>query len=126
MLLVGGFLIVSSRVSGPIVALTGIINRLADQDFAVEIAARKGEDEIGQMQQALLVLRENGRSHQTSIEARAVEQETIARRAVTVGQQCRAFDSQVSRRKSLASCSASRAMSSAAARTASSVARAAM
>lgn len=94
-LLVGGFLVVRSRVSGPIVALTGIINRLAHQDFAVQIAAREGNDEVGQMQQALLVLRENGIMHQEAAGARAVEQEVIARRAETVGQQCRAFDSQV-------------------------------
>ncbi|WP_445492337.1 methyl-accepting chemotaxis protein [Rhodopseudomonas sp. RCAM05734] len=91
----GGFLIVRRRVSQRIQALTATIDRLAQQDFAAEIPPLTNGDEIGRMQQALMVLRENGRVHQTAVEARAVEQEAIAQRAETVGQQCRAFDSQV-------------------------------
>jgi methyl-accepting chemotaxis protein len=92
---VGGFLIARRRVSQRILALTGTIDRLAQQDFTVAIPARSSGDEIGRMQQALLVLRENGRTHQTAVEARAAEQAEIARRAETVDRQCRAFDSQV-------------------------------
>jgi methyl-accepting chemotaxis protein len=91
----GGFLMVRRRVSQRIQALTGTIDRLAQQDFSAEIPALSSGDEIGRMQQALLVLRENGRAHQTAVEARSADQAEIARRAETVDRQCRAFDSQV-------------------------------
>jgi len=90
-----GFLIVRRRVSAPILALTGTIDRLANQDFAVEIAPKTHDDEIGRMQEALIVLRENGRQHELAVEARIEEQATAARRATTVDDLCRGFDGQV-------------------------------
>ncbi|MDR3539251.1 MAG: methyl-accepting chemotaxis protein [Acetobacteraceae bacterium] len=92
---VAGFVIVQRRVSGPILALTGTIGRLAEQDFAVDIPAAGHADEIGRMTQALLVLRENGRRHEAAIEARAAEQADIARRATMVTALCHGFDGQV-------------------------------
>ena len=89
-----GFLIVRRRVSGPILTLTGAIDRLAQQDFAVEIPARTRNDEIGRMQEALLVLRENGRAHEAAVQARIEEQAVQAKRAQTVDTLCRGFDGQ--------------------------------
>jgi len=92
---IAGFLIVRRRVSAPILALTGTIDRLAQQDFAVEIPPKTHDDEIGRMQQALIVLRENGRQHELAVRARIEEQATSARRAATVDTLCRGFDGQV-------------------------------
>jgi methyl-accepting chemotaxis protein len=89
-----GFMIVRRRVSGPILALTATIDRLAHQDFAVEIPPKGRDDEVGRMQEALLVLRENGRAHEAAVAARIEEQAAAARRAETVDQQCRSFDGQ--------------------------------
>ncbi|PKU22484.1 EAL domain-containing protein [Telmatospirillum siberiense] len=70
---VGGFLVVTRRVSRPIQTLTGLITRLARQDFTVEIPPKTYGDEVGQMQEALLVLRENGKIHRESVRVRAAE-----------------------------------------------------
>ena len=90
-----GFLVVRRRVSAPILVLTGTIDRLAQHDFTVEIPPKSRDDEIGRMQEALLVLRESGRQHALSVEARSEEQAAAARRAATVDDLCRGFDGQV-------------------------------
>ena len=92
---VAGFIIVRRRVSGPILVLTGTIDRLAQQDFAVEIPAKTRDDEIGRMQEALIVLRENGRQHELAVQARIEEQAAAAQRAQTVDHLCPGFDGQV-------------------------------
>ena len=91
---VAGFLIVRRRVSGPILTLTGTIDRLAQQDFAVEIPEKTHDDEIGRMQAALIVLRENGRQHELAVAARIEEQAVAAKRAQRVDGLCRTFDGQ--------------------------------
>ncbi|HWK44438.1 MAG TPA: methyl-accepting chemotaxis protein, partial [Stellaceae bacterium] len=93
-----GFLVVRSRVSRPILMLTGTIERLAHQDFSVEIPAKTRDDEIGRMQDALLVLCENGRRHEHAVAARVEEHAAAARRAETVGELCGGFDIQVGTR----------------------------
>jgi len=92
---VAGFLIVRGRVSAPILQLTATIGRLAQQDFAVEIPPKTRDDEIGRMQEALIVLRENGRQHERAVAARIEEQAASAKRAETVDDLCRGFDGQV-------------------------------
>ena len=92
---VAGFLIVRRRVSAPILTLTATIERLAQQDFAVEIPAKTRDDEIGRMQEALIVLRENGRQHEQAVQARIEEQAAAAHRAQAVDGLCRGFDGQV-------------------------------
>jgi len=90
-----GFLIVRRRVSTPVLTLTATIDRLAQQDFAVAIPPKTRDDEIGRMQQALMVLRENGRQHELAVAARIEEQATSARRTAAVDDLCRGFDGQV-------------------------------
>ncbi|MDB5360985.1 MAG: methyl-accepting chemotaxis protein [Rhodospirillales bacterium] len=92
---IAGFLIVRRRVSAPILTLTATIDRLAQQDFAVEIPPKTRDDEIGRMQEALIVLRRNGRQHEQAVEARIEEQAAAAHRAETVDDLCRGFDGQV-------------------------------
>ncbi|GGF33810.1 methyl-accepting chemotaxis protein [Aliidongia dinghuensis] len=90
-----GFVIVRRRVSGPILELTATIDRLAQQDFAVEIPEKTRDDEIGRMQQALILLRENGRQHELAVAARIEEQAAASRRAAAIETLCRSFDGQV-------------------------------
>ncbi len=87
-----GIFVVYRRVSAPITALTAAVARLANQDYAAEIPSETRGDEIGRMQQALLVLRENGRAYQSAVEARAASQAEIAARAEKVVSLCRGFD----------------------------------
>ena len=48
------------------------------------------------MQQALIVLRENGRAHEAAVQARIEEQAEVARRARTIEELCRGFDGEAS------------------------------
>jgi methyl-accepting chemotaxis protein len=49
----------SRLISRPIVAMTGVMRRLAEGDLATEVPATGRKDEVGQMAQALLVFRGN-------------------------------------------------------------------
>ncbi len=93
-LLITGLQIGHRRVSVPILSLASAIVRLADQDFDVEIPTKSTSLEIGRMQQALLVLRENGRTFRAGVEARAKAQEETVRRATEIEALCHDFDRQ--------------------------------
>jgi methyl-accepting chemotaxis protein len=90
-----GFIMVSRRVSTPIVGLTALIGQLANQDYAVRIPPAERDDEIGKMTEALTILKENGRRAQDLQDARAREQEEKARRATLMEQKCHSFDGAV-------------------------------
>lgn len=62
-LFVLGF-ILKYRILSPVVKLSDVITRLADQDYAVEPPAFTQVDEIGDMAQAIRVFRENGLERQ--------------------------------------------------------------
>jgi len=93
-LLITGLRIGHRRVSVPILSLASAVVRLADQDFDVEIPTKATSLEIGRMQQALLVLRENGRTFRAAVEARAKAQEETVQRANEIEALCRDFDRQ--------------------------------
>jgi methyl-accepting chemotaxis protein len=77
LLLVGaGFVIVRSRVSGPITRLTQVMRRLADRDYAVEVPGTARGDELGAMARAVSIFRENGLNVQ-KLEAEAAEQRRL-------------------------------------------------
>jgi methyl-accepting chemotaxis protein len=90
-----GFLIVVRRVSSPILSLTTLIGRLAEQDYSVDIPTGTRAHEIGRMSQALIVLRENGRRAKAEELARAEEQKERERRAAALDALCRQFDGRV-------------------------------
>ncbi|WP_158240653.1 methyl-accepting chemotaxis protein [Telmatospirillum siberiense] len=90
-----GFLIVTRRVSSPILSLTTLIGRLAEQDYSVDIPSGTRGDEIGRMTQALIVLRENGQRAKAEEKARAEEQRQQAQRAAALDTLCRQFDNRV-------------------------------
>ena len=54
------YFVLKRRIATPIVAMTGIINRLAKQDFDVEVPQVARRDEIGEMTAAIAVFRANG------------------------------------------------------------------
>ena len=54
------YFILRRRVALPLQRMTGIVNRLANQDFAVEVPRDGRRDEIGEMNEAIQVFRDNG------------------------------------------------------------------
>lgn len=54
------YFVLRRRVALPLVRMTGIINRLARQDYAVEVPPDGRRDEIGEMNDAIQIFRENG------------------------------------------------------------------
>ncbi|PNU05691.1 diguanylate cyclase [Novosphingobium guangzhouense] len=62
-LLVLGF-ILKRRILRPVMTLSDVVNRLADQDYTVETPAFTQVDEIGDMAQAIRIFRENGLERQ--------------------------------------------------------------
>ena len=85
---IGSFFIVIFRVSNPIVAMTGVMDRLAKGDYETDVIARDRTDEIGQMAAAVQIFKEAGienirlqeeaeeaRAHRRAEEAKAREAE---------------------------------------------------
>ncbi|MFB9952816.1 diguanylate cyclase [Rhizobium puerariae] len=54
------YFILKRRVAVPLVRMTGIVTRLAKQDYAVEVPLDPRQDEIGEMNKAIHIFRENG------------------------------------------------------------------
>ncbi|MBB6484414.1 diguanylate cyclase [Rhizobium lusitanum] len=54
------YFILRRRVALPLVQMTGVVNRLARQDYAVELPTERRRDEIGEMNDAIQIFRENG------------------------------------------------------------------
>ncbi|MDI6025357.1 sensor domain-containing diguanylate cyclase [Corticibacterium sp. UT-5YL-CI-8] len=54
------YFVLKRRVSVPLTRMTGIVTRLAKQDYAVEVPLDMRRDEIGEMNDAIHIFRENG------------------------------------------------------------------
>lgn len=54
------YFVLRRRVSLPLTRMTGIVRRLARQDYDVEVPDDRRRDEIGEMTQAIQIFRENG------------------------------------------------------------------
>jgi len=68
------YFVLRRRVSVPLTRMTGIVTRLARQDFAVEVPADRRRDEIGDMTQAIQVFRENGLERERLEAERRIDQ----------------------------------------------------
>ncbi|WP_395458715.1 methyl-accepting chemotaxis protein [Azospirillum melinis] len=90
-----GLLLVWRRVTRPIHILTVAIDRLAQRDYEVELPNDGRGDEIGRMQQALLVLRDNGRQHADMVQAQVAAQAAAAARTTAVDRLCGDFSGRV-------------------------------
>ena len=54
------YFVLKRRVSQPLTQMTGIVNRLADQDYEVEVPLDDRRDEIGELTAAIHIFRQNG------------------------------------------------------------------
>jgi len=54
------YFVLRRRVAIPLMRMTGIVNRLAKQDFTFEVPPDRRRDEIGEMNDAIQIFRENG------------------------------------------------------------------
>lgn len=54
------YFVLMRRVSQPLTEMTGIVNRLADQDYEVEVPVDDRQDEIGELTAAIHIFRQNG------------------------------------------------------------------
>jgi diguanylate cyclase (GGDEF)-like protein len=68
------YFVLRRRVSVPLMRMTGIVARLAKQDYAVEVPSYGRRDEIGDITNAIQVFRENGLERERLETERAAEQ----------------------------------------------------
>jgi diguanylate cyclase (GGDEF)-like protein len=68
------YFVLKRRVSVPLSKMTGIVMRLAKQDFEVEVPDARRKDEIGDMTTAIQVFRENGLARDRLEAERAADQ----------------------------------------------------
>lgn len=68
------YFVLRRRVSMPLKRMTGVVMRLARQDYSVEVPDDRRRDEIGDMNQAIHVFRENGLERERLEAERAAEQ----------------------------------------------------
>ncbi|WP_283194641.1 sensor domain-containing diguanylate cyclase [Rhizobium sp. AN80A] len=54
------YFILKRRIAMPLMRMTGIVTRLARQDYAVDVPLDRRRDEIGEMNEAIHIFRENG------------------------------------------------------------------
>ncbi|MBZ9789522.1 diguanylate cyclase [Rhizobium sp. 3T7] len=54
------YFVLKRRVATPLLRMTGIVNRLAKQDYDVEVLPDSRRDEIGEMNEAIQIFRDNG------------------------------------------------------------------
>lgn len=62
---------VRHEVTGPIISMTGLMNRLANGDHTMDIPNTERREEIGDMARAVLVFRDNARSQAAAQEQKA-------------------------------------------------------
>ncbi len=70
------YFILRRRVAVPLVRMTGIVTRLARQDYAVEVPDDRRRDEIGEMNEAIQIFRENGLERERLDAERRADQHT--------------------------------------------------
>lgn len=70
------YFILRRRVAVPLVRMTGIVGRLAKQDYTVDVPADPRRDEIGEMNQAIQIFRANGIERERLDAERRADQRT--------------------------------------------------
>ncbi|HEV7305418.1 sensor domain-containing diguanylate cyclase [Ensifer sp.] len=70
------YFILKRRVAMPLSRMSGIVTRLAEQDYAVEVPLDRRRDEIGEMNQAIHIFRENGLERDRLDAERRLDQQT--------------------------------------------------
>ena len=90
-----GFILVNRRVSTPIRKLTQAMRKLAERDYAIELAGIERGDEIGEMSRAVSVFRENMIAGDRLGEEKAAEQAKKERRQLAVERLIEQFEKSV-------------------------------
>jgi diguanylate cyclase (GGDEF)-like protein len=70
------YFVLRRRVAIPLMRMTGIVNRLAKQDFTFEVPPDRRRDEIGEMNDAIQIFRENGLERNRLDDERKQDQRT--------------------------------------------------
>ncbi|RAS18520.1 diguanylate cyclase (GGDEF)-like protein [Ensifer adhaerens] len=70
------YFILKRRVAMPLTRMSGIVTRLAEQDYAVEVPLDRRSDEIGEMNKAIHIFRENGLERDRLDAERRLDQQT--------------------------------------------------
>ena len=70
------YFILKRRVAMPLTRMSGIVTRLAEQDYAVEVPLDRRRDEIGEMNKAIHIFRENGLERDRLDAERRLDQQT--------------------------------------------------
>lgn len=70
------YFVLKRRVANPLVRMTGIVARLAKQDYAVEVPRDSRRDEIGDLNEAIHIFRENGLERERLDAERRLDQTT--------------------------------------------------
>jgi len=70
------YFILRRRVAMPLMRMSGIVGRLAKQDYTVEIVADRRRDEIGEMNEAIEIFRSNGIERERLDAERLADQRT--------------------------------------------------
>ncbi|HEY8575238.1 MAG TPA: diguanylate cyclase [Devosia sp.] len=70
------YFVLTRRVTRPLLQMSGIVKRLAKQDFDVQVVADNRRDEIGDMNEAIQIFRQNGLERERLDRERRKDQET--------------------------------------------------
>ena len=90
-----GYYYVERRISRRLTKLHNAMNKLAENDFDVDLEGTEGKDEIGQMAQTLRVFEQNGRDRIRLEEEQSAESEARNQRAIRVESLVAQFDNQM-------------------------------
>lgn len=94
-LMIGGMLMVRSRVTRPLAAITGVMTRFAANDFASEVPGLERNDEIGRMAAALQVFKEAMINAERLSGDQAAERAAKEKRASELASLVRQFESRI-------------------------------
>ncbi|HWV95544.1 MAG TPA: methyl-accepting chemotaxis protein [Xanthobacteraceae bacterium] len=86
------YFVFNRRTVAPIVELRGVVTRLANADYGVDIPHRGRQDEIGDMARAVLVFKENGIANERMQAERSQAQAERERRQQEIDRLIREFE----------------------------------
>jgi methyl-accepting chemotaxis protein len=66
---------IGKSITGPVVAMTNVMGRLANRDWTTEVPGAERRDELGQMAQAVAIFKENGITAERLKEEQRLDQE---------------------------------------------------
>ncbi len=88
-------IVLTRRIVSPVVAMTGVIERIAQSDFTVEVPARTRSDEIGRMAASVDTLRQGALAARDAAAEQAAERAAKERRAVRLEGLLRRFEAEI-------------------------------